>query len=82
MPIDKTIRTEEENQFLRNIGFRIQYLRKKCGLSQQELAERADMSHNTIGHLESTSAYGMSIITIFKIAKALDVTPDQLLKFD
>ena len=82
MPIEKNIRTEEENQFLRNIGFRIQFLRKKRGMSQPELAEKADLSHTTIGHLESTAVYGLSIITLYRIAKALDVTPDQLLTFD
>jgi len=74
--------TEEEEQFLKNIGFKVQFLRKKCGMSQFELAEKSDMSYNTISHLESTSVYGVSIIALYRIAKALGVSPDQLLKFD
>ena len=82
MPISRKTYTEEEIQFLKNIGFKIQFLRKKRGMSQLELAEKADLSYATISHLESTSVYGLSIIAIYKIASALDVTPDQLLKFD
>ena len=48
---------------------------------QNELAEKADLSYTTISHIESTSSYGMSIIAIYKIAKALDVDPSQLLLF-
>ena len=82
MPISKKTYTEDENQFLRNIGFKIQFLRKKAGLSQLELAEKSDLSYTTISHLESTSAYGLSIIAIYRIAHALGVQADQLLRFD
>jgi len=34
--------TREKQQFLKNIGFKVQFLRKKAGLSQFELAEKAD----------------------------------------
>ncbi|MCL2494355.1 MAG: helix-turn-helix transcriptional regulator [Oscillospiraceae bacterium] len=82
MPINRKTYTEEENQFVKNIGFKIQFLRKKRGMSQFELAEKADLSYTTIGHLESTSVYGLSIVSIYRIAGALGVEPDQLLKFD
>ena len=82
MPISRKTYTEEENQFLKNIGFKVQFLRKKCGMSQFELAEKAALSYATISHLESTSVYGLSIIAIYRIADALGVEPDQLLKFD
>ena len=32
-----------EAQFLKNIGFRIQYFRKKANLSQEQLAEKSDL---------------------------------------
>jgi transcriptional regulator with XRE-family HTH domain len=80
-PINSKSYTEEEKQFLKNIGFKIQFLRKQRGISQNELAEKADLSYTTISHIESTSPYGMSIIAIYKIAKALDVDPSQLLQF-
>lgn len=71
-----------EAQFLKNIGFRIQYFRKKANLSQEQLAEKSDLSYSTISHIESTMCYTMSLRTIFRIAGALDVHPYQLLKFD
>lgn len=82
MPNKRKTYTAEEEKFLKNVGFKIQFLRKQRGMSQNELAERADMSYTTISHLESTSVYGVSIIALHRIAKALDVSPDQLLRFD
>ena len=82
MPNKKKIHSKDEEQFLKNLGFKVQFLRKKCGMSQFELAEKTDMSYTTISHLESTSVYGVSIIALYRIAKALNVTPDHLLRFD
>lgn len=80
-PISKKTYLPEEQQFLKNIGFKIQFYRKQRGLSQSELAEISDLSYTTISHVESTSAYGLSLIAIYRIAKALDVDPSQLLMF-
>jgi transcriptional regulator with XRE-family HTH domain len=82
MPISKKTYTEEENQFLKNIGFKIQFFRKKSGMSQLELAEKADLSYATISHLESTAVYGLSIVALYRIARALGVEPDQIMKVD
>lgn len=73
--------TKGEQQFLKNIGFKIQFFRKQRGLSQSELAEKSELSYTTISHLESTSVYGVSVIALYRIAKALDVDPSQLLIF-
>ena len=82
MPNKKKTYSDAEEQFLKNVGYKVQFLRKRRGMSQFELAERADMSYTTISHLESTSVYGVSIIALYRLAIALDVTPDQLLRFD
>lgn len=82
MPIRKKDYSDAENTFLKNIGFKVQFLRKKLGISQLELAEKSKLSYATISHLESTSVYGLSIVAIYRIAKALDVEPKQLLDFD
>lgn len=74
--------TAEEAQFLKNIGFRIQFFRKKIGASQEELAERSDLSYSTISHIESTASYPLSLRSLYRIAKALNVEPYQLLTFD
>jgi len=82
MPLNRKTYSEDEKQFLKNIGFKIQFLRKKRGMSQPELAEKADLSYATISHLESTSVYGVSIVAIYRIANALEVEPHQLLIFE
>ncbi|MCI8477847.1 MAG: helix-turn-helix transcriptional regulator [Oscillospiraceae bacterium] len=74
--------TTDEAQFLKNIGFRIQFFRKKLGLSQEELAERSGLSYSTISHIESTTSYPLSMLSLYRIAKALAVEPYQLLTFD
>lgn len=58
----RSIYTEQEAQFLKNIGYRVQFFRKKAGLSQEELAERCGMSYSTISHIESTSPYPIEVL--------------------
>jgi len=82
MPNTKKTYTGEEEQFLKNVGFKVQFLRKKRNMSQYELAEKADLSYTTISHLESTSPYVVSVVALYRISKALEVSPDLLLKFD
>ena len=82
MPNKKRRYTVEEQQFFKNIGFKVQFFRKKCDMSQFQLAEKADLSQATIGHLESTNVHVISLVSLYRIAKALGVSPDQLLKFD
>jgi transcriptional regulator with XRE-family HTH domain len=64
------------------VGFRIQFFRKTKGLSQEELAEQSDLSYSTISHIESTTSYPLSLCALYRIAKALEIDPYQLLKFD
>lgn len=78
----RSIYTEQEAQFLKNIGYRVQFFRKKAGLSQEELAERCGMSYSTISHIESTSPYPMSIVALYRIANVLGISPYQLPRFD
>jgi DNA-binding Xre family transcriptional regulator len=82
MPKKKIDYSNEEKQFLKNLGYKIQFLRKTLNISQSELAEKANMSYTTISHLESTSVYGVSLVGLYRLAKALNVTPDQLLRFE
>jgi len=81
MPEAKEL-TSDEIAFLKNLGFRIQYLRKKKELSQAQLAEMCDLSNSTISHLESTTPFKISLIALYHISKALDVEPKTLLDFD
>lgn len=82
MPATKKYLTDEEKQFLLKIGYRVGYFRKLRGLSQQQLADNAGISLNTLSHIESTTVIGMSLITMHRLATALSVDPKQLLDFD
>lgn len=73
---------EDEAQFLKNMGYRVQFFRKKADLSQEQLAERSGLSYSTISHIESTEPYPVSIVALFRIAKSLNVSVHQLMMFD
>ncbi|MDR1692637.1 MAG: helix-turn-helix domain-containing protein [Oscillospiraceae bacterium] len=60
----------------------MQFMRTKMGLSQAELAERSGLADSTISHLESTSVYSVSLVVLYRIARALGVEPKSLLDFD
>ena len=62
------------------MGQNIRNFRKKKGLSQEKLARAADISLNTLTKLESGFATKPTIQTVAKIAKALDVSVDELIK--
>jgi len=54
--------------------------RTQKGLSQDKLSRLADISHATIIKIESGGIQSPTIDTVQKIAKALDVSLDELLK--
>lgn len=58
---------------------KIRQLRENKGLSQEKLARLADVSNNTIVNIESGKQTNPTIETVSKIAKALDVTIEELL---
>ena len=62
------------------IAKNIKRLRKQQGLSQDKLSKLADISHNTIIKIESGAIQIPTIDTASKIAKALGVSLDDLMK--
>ncbi|NWF98810.1 MAG: helix-turn-helix transcriptional regulator [Nitrospirae bacterium] len=62
------------------IAKNIKKLRKQRGLSQDKLSKLADISHNTIIKIESGAIQSPTIDTAQKIAKALGVSLDDLMK--
>lgn len=62
----------------RLLGDKIRRLRKKLGISQEELGFRAELHRTYIGAIER-SEQNVSIDNIHKIAKALKVSPKDLL---
>lgn len=62
----------------RLIGRRVRDFRLGCGLTQEKMAEAAELSVPYVSHIER-GARKASINTLIKIASALDVTVDALL---
>lgn len=64
----------------RQIGLKIAYYRKLRGLTQEELAERIDLTPAFIGHLEAPNIVkALSMDTLFDIAAVLDIPPHKFL---
>jgi transcriptional regulator with XRE-family HTH domain len=62
------------------IAKNIKKLRKQRDLSQDRLSKLADISHNTIIKIESGAIQSPTMDTAQKIAKALGVSLDDLMK--
>lgn len=70
------------DQFI-SVGLRIGYLRKIKGLSQEQLAERANISMGFLSQIEAPNmAVGLSLATIFAIADALEIPAHKLLEIE
>jgi putative transcriptional regulator len=66
------------NPSLRN---RLELLRKKRGIKQEELAEALEVSRQTIGSLEN-GRYNPSIILAFKLARYFDTTIEDIFIYE
>lgn len=62
------------------IARNIKKYRTKLGISQDKLSKLADVTFHTIAKIESGSTPNPGIETIAKIARALEVNIDDLLK--
>lgn len=64
---------------LKNIGISIKSERLRRGISQEELAEKCDISRNSVSLIE-TGKINPTIIRIIDIANVLGVSIDSLVK--
>jgi transcriptional regulator with XRE-family HTH domain len=62
------------------IGKNIKRFRQEKGLSQDKLSKLADLSLNTVVKIELDDSPNPTIETVQRIAKALEVSVDDLLK--
>ena len=60
------------------MGYRIKELRIEKKMSQEELAEKSNVSRTTISTLENGSDRTVLTSTLQRIASALDTTVDKL----
>ncbi len=71
--------TPSETKLLKQFGNNVRAERQKIGLSQEELADKADLDRSYVGGVERGER-NISLINIVKLAKAIGVAPAQLLK--
>lgn len=74
---------DEFSGYYINIGLKVSYFRKKAGMTQEQLAEKMNVATSFIGQIEAPNIVkAVSLDTLFRIAKALDVEPYKFLVVD
>ena len=71
---------EKDTDILIKFGEAVKLLRKNQGISQEELAHRADVHRTYIGMIERAEK-NITLINIEKISKALNVTVHELFNY-
>lgn len=66
-------------QELKKIGKNVANLRKQRGLSQEDVAGLAEMDRSFLSEIENGHK-NFSILVLFRLAEALGVTPEKILK--
>ena len=62
------------------LGITISTLRRLRGLSQEKLAEKANISRSLLSNIEASNmAYSFSLDVFYRIADVLDISPEQLI---
>jgi len=65
------------------VGLKVSYYRKLKSLTQEQLAEKLGCAVSFVGQIEAPNVYkGISLDTVFRIAKALDIPAYKLFYFD
>ncbi|MCD6194856.1 helix-turn-helix transcriptional regulator [bacterium] len=62
------------------LGRKIEKLRTGLGLSQDELARKADVPYTTLTKIETGVIKKPSVYVVAKIAKALNISIEELIK--
>lgn len=62
------------------LGKKIRQLRKKCGITQEKLAEITDIDYKYIQRIEGKTPPAVRVDTLGRLAKALKVSPSDLLR--
>ena len=64
---------------IKNFGSNLRRLREAANLSLQELADDADIAKSTIHRVEK-GQYAATLVIVFALAKALEISPEELFK--
>lgn len=69
----------------RVLGLKIAYYRKKCGYTQEQMAELIDKSWSIVAQVEANNGKkikGISLETLFTISEVLDVPVEKFFAED
>jgi len=66
-------------KYYKKFGKRVSELRRAAGLTQEQLAEKADISYDTITSIEHGQQFA-TLGNLHRLAKALNVQPMELLR--
>ena len=78
---DNHISFENKDDYI-ELGLNIAFYRKRAGLTQDMLAEKAGLSRSHLSAIEAPNIIrSFSLEILFHIARALDVEPYRLLQF-
>ena len=81
MPKGMKIAFENREKYI-EIGLNIAFYRKREGLTQEQLAEKAGISRNFLSAIEAPNLVkALSLEALFSIAKALNIDAYKLLEF-
>lgn len=64
-----------------NLKNRLEEIRKQHGITQEELAQKLEVSRQTIGSLEN-GRYNPSILLAFKISKFFNVSIEEIFIYE
>lgn len=77
---DSNIGFENKDYYI-ELGLNIAFYRKRAGMTQDMLAEKADLSRSHLSAIEAPNIIRpFSLEILFNIARALDVEPYKLLQ--
>lgn len=69
----------DKKRFSKRVGRILKEVREKAGLTQEQLADKADFHRTYIGFIEQ-GVYSPNLYTLTKLAKALNINLSSLLK--
>ena len=74
---------DEFTEYYKMLGLKVAYYRKLRGLTQEKLADLMNVDTAFIGQIEAVNIKkAISLDTLFRISKVLDVPPHKFLMFD
>lgn len=69
------------SELLKIVGQRIRFVRKEKDISQEKLAEMADLHTNYVGAIERAEAEKLTVQSLMKVTGALGISMEQLFRF-